>query len=140
LPMDQLVDVVQAPRDPTRMPLAQVNFRLQSGKPPDLKLSGMTLEPIPLIDTFISKFDMALEVASDPSEAGYLEYNSDLFSETRMRCIPGAYESLLRTLLANPDAPANESLVYAEVGKLSPKRRRLALGGLQSRPEGAVHA
>jgi len=129
MPMDELVEVLQAPRDLSRMPVAQVNFRLQGGKPPELKLYGVRLTLLPLIDTFISKFDMALEVASADGEAGYVEYNTDLFTEERMGRIPGAYEALLGALLEAPQLPVGEHAAFKMIGELSPKRRRIGLGG-----------
>lgn len=132
MPMDRLVDVLGRPRDLNRMPLAQVNFRLQGGKPPEPQLAGVVLTPLPMIDTLISKFDMALEVASVEGEAGYLEYNTDLFSATRMNALPAAYEALLQSLLDQPDAPVAELPAFQQVRALNPTRRRLGMAGTNS--------
>ena len=129
MPMDQLVEILQPPRDLNRMPLAQVNFRLQGGKPPAVELRGVELVSLPLIDTSISKFDMALECASVEGEAGYVEYNTDLFSEERMSKVPAAYEALLRAVIAEPEKPVGELAAFRAVGELSPKRRKLGIGG-----------
>jgi hypothetical protein len=125
MPMDQLVDILRPPRDPGRMPLVQVNFRLQTGKRPELRLSGLGIRPMPLIDTFVSRFDLALEVASAPGESGYLEYNTDLFDATRMGQIPAAYQSLLGELLAAPQTAVGSLNAFVAVAQIRSKRRRL---------------
>ncbi len=140
MPMDMLMEILQAPRDLSRMPLAQVNFRLQGGAPPEWRLRGMELTPLPLIDTSISKFDMALEVASVEGESGYVEYNSDLFAEQRMARIPEMYRALLADLIAAPDVPLETAPSFKAIGDLSPKRRRIALPMSTSRIRATVHA
>ncbi len=127
MPMDELVEILQFPRELSRMPIAQVNFRLQSDKVPTLNLRGIDLLLLPLIDTSISKFDMALEVASAVGQAGYVEYNTDLFSDERMGRIPKSFEDLLDALVADPDMPAGQLPAYKVIAELSPKRRRIGL-------------
>lgn len=140
MPMDQLVEILQVPRDLTRMPLAQVNFRLQGGNAAALELSGTSLTPLPLIDTLISKFDMALEVASVAGEAGYLEYNTDLFAEARMKQIPAAFEALLEGLVGTPDLPVGKLAAFQSIGEVSPGRRRIGLNAGTSRTRIPSHA
>ena len=140
MPMDQLVEILQAPRDLTRMPLAQVNFRLQGGKAATLQLTGTELMPLPLIDTLISKFDMALEVASVAGEAGYLEYNTDLFAEARMKQIPAAYQALLEDIVDEPGLPVGQLAAFQIIGELSPRRRRIGLNAATSRTRTPSHA
>jgi hypothetical protein len=129
MPMDLLAEVLHAPRDLGRMPLSQVNFRFQDGRPPELRLSGMDLIPLPLIDTLVSKFDLALQVAACEGEAGHLEYNTDLFDETRMARIPGAFEALVCELIANRGAPVENLAAFRAVREIRPKRRRIPLAG-----------
>lgn len=132
MPMDQLMEILHPPRDLSRMPLAQVNFRLQVGKPPALRLRGLKLTPMPLIDTFISKFDMALEIASVEGEVGYLEYNTDLFDQARMNRIPAAFEVLLGELVASPNSPVGQLAAFQAIGQLRPKRRRIEFSASNS--------
>jgi hypothetical protein len=127
-PMDELMEVLQFPRDLSRMPIAQVNFRLQGDKVPTLNVRGVNLLMLPLIDTSISKFDMALEVASAPGEAGYVEYNTDLFNDERMGRIPKAFGDLLGELVADPDKAVGQLPTYEAIADLRPKRRRIGLG------------
>lgn len=140
MPMDQLVEILQAPRDLTRMPLAQVNFRLQGGNAAALQLIGTELMPLPLIDTLISKFDMALEVASVAGEVGYLEYNTDLFAETRMKQIPPAFQALLENIVDEPGLPVGQLAAFQTIGELSPRRRRIGLNAGTSRTRIPSHA
>ena len=105
LPFEKIVDAVQPPRDPGRMPLFQANFRLQTGAAPPLHLDSLTIESISIVDNETSKFDLALELPSVPEGWGYLEYSARLFKPETAQRMRDDYQILLRELLAQPDAP-----------------------------------
>jgi hypothetical protein len=126
-PMDLLMEALHPPRDLGRMPLAQVNFRFQAGKSPSPHLRGVELSPLPIIDTMVSKFDLALDIAAADGETGHLEYNTDLFDRDRMMRIPPAYAALLGELIANPNAAVSTLPAFQSIGAIRPKRRRLSM-------------
>ena len=106
LPFDKLVEVLRPPRDLSRMALVQVNFRVQSDEPLQLKLPGLKITPLfEIIDTATSKFDLAFEVAPDREADSFIEYNTDLFEPATITNMVGEFHHVLTELLRQPDAP-----------------------------------
>jgi alpha-ketoglutarate-dependent taurine dioxygenase len=103
LPFEKLVEALRPPRDPSRNPLFQVNFRVQTAPSPPLRLAGLGVEPLQLIDTATSKFDLALELSALEGFGGYFEYNTDLFDEATIHRMRDELEKLLGTVLGQPD-------------------------------------
>jgi hypothetical protein len=106
LPFEKVVEILNPPRDLSRMALFQVNFRVAGAIIPRLELPSVTTTPMELIDTVSSKFDLALELAPDTEEPiSYFEYNTDLFLEPTIARMSNDFEQLLDTVLAQPDTP-----------------------------------
>lgn len=103
MPFEKLVEILRPPRDPSRNPLFQVNFRVQTAPTPPLRLTGLTVTPLELIDTATSKFDFALELSALDGFGGYFEYSTDLFEESTIARMKDEFEKLLGTLLSQPD-------------------------------------
>jgi alpha-ketoglutarate-dependent taurine dioxygenase len=119
LPFEKLVEIVRPKRDPSRMALVQVNFRVQSGEAPKLELPGVKVEPMfQFIDTGTAKFDLALELAPDGSKDSFFEYNSDLFEAATITRVVSDFEQALAALLQQPDLP------LGSVSALGQLRRR----------------
>lgn len=119
LPFEKLVEIVRPKRDPSRMALVQVNFRVQSGEARKLELAGVRVEPMfEFIDTGTAKFDLALELAPDGSKDSFFEYNSDLFDAGTITRVVGDFEQALAALLQQPDLP------LGSVSALGQLRRR----------------
>jgi hypothetical protein len=108
LSFEQIVDAVQPPRDQSRMPLFQANFRLQGMGSPELHLAGLESGPSTLIDNHTSKFDLALELPSVPESAGYLEYSTSLFKPETADKMAEDVKMLLRALLLKGGEPINK--------------------------------
>jgi non-ribosomal peptide synthetase component F len=126
LPFDKIVEAVSPPRDLSRMPLFQVNFRMLKQPPEPLKLAGLQVDPSEYIDSGTSKFDLALELVANPGTRGYgstgfWEYCSDLFAEATIRRMAGDYERILAGLIERPDEPLGTVPAVREVRD----RRRL---------------
>ena len=119
LPFDKLVEVLQPPRDLSRMTLFQVNFRVQTAASPPLHLPGLEIVPLQLIDTETSKFDLALELSLAEGFGGYIEYSTDLFEATTIAQMKNDYELTLAALLSNPNVPIRELESIQEI-----KRRK----------------
>ena len=72
LPFEKLVEALRPPRDPSRNPVFQVNFRVQSAPPASLSLPGVEIAPFDL-DIGFSRFDLALDLQLlDDRFTGYL--------------------------------------------------------------------
>jgi hypothetical protein len=102
-PLELVVEAARPERDPGVHPLFQVNFRVRVGDGPRLDLKGTRTQPVP-VDLRLARFDLALElhVLEDGIEAE-LNYNVALFDPATVRRLAGDLESVLRTLIADPD-------------------------------------
>lgn len=109
LPFDKLVEIIRPRRDPSRMALVQVNFRVQSSAAPRLEIPGLSVQPMfEFVDTGTSKFDLALELALDGSSDSFWEYKTDLFNDATVERFVGELETVLKDAFATPDAPVTE--------------------------------
>jgi len=105
MPFDKLVQALNPPRDPGRLPLVQVNFRLLTAPLPPATGAGLAWDFLE-IDNQRCKFDLAIELLEKPDGlSGYLEYSTDLFHAETMPLIAADYEDVLRAVSANPDTP-----------------------------------
>ena len=75
------------------------------GDGPRLELEGMDTEPV-AVDLGLARFELALElhVLEDRIEAE-LNYNVALFDRETIQRLADDFESVLRTLTADPDTP-----------------------------------
>jgi hypothetical protein len=115
LPFEKLVEVLRPPRDLSRNPLFQVNFRVANAPavPPDLR--GLDVTQMDLIDNATSKFDLALEVGAAEGVKSYWEYSTDLYTEASVVRLRGEFERLLGELLAEPGRPVPELPAFREL-------------------------
>ena len=95
LPFEKLVEALRPPRDPSRNPVFQVNFRVQTEPPDSLALPGVSIEQFDL-DIGFSRFDLALELRLlEDSFGGYIEYNGALFEPETITRLASRLSSLL---------------------------------------------
>jgi acyl-CoA synthetase (AMP-forming)/AMP-acid ligase II/NAD(P)-dependent dehydrogenase (short-subunit alcohol dehydrogenase family) len=117
VPFEKLVDALRPPRDLSRNPLFQVNFRAQMAPPARLQLSRLACSLIDL-DPGIARFDFALDLWRAPEGlAGYVEYSTDLFDKATVVWMVEDFERLLVALVAHPDVPLHELDAFAEIRK-----------------------
>jgi acyl carrier protein len=108
VPFEKLVEALRPPRDPSRNPLFQVNFRVQSAAPPHLELLGLAAEPLD-VDPGTARFDLALDLwPAGDGLRGYFEYNTDLFEQSTVVRMAHDWERLLGVLLGRPDTPLDD--------------------------------
>lgn len=114
LPFAKLVDALQLERNLSHTPLFQVLFVLQNAPMPTLELSGLTLSPLE-VDTGTAKFDLALFM--EETEQGMLgtwNYSTDLFDLSTITRMSGHLETLLKSIVAQPDAQINTLKMLTE--------------------------
>lgn len=106
LPFEKLVEVLRPPRDPSRNPLFQTNFRVQAVPPPRLSLGGAPVRPLEL-DLRIARFDFAMDlhITDDGSLRGHFEYNTDLFEDAWAETMTDDYLALLGDFVRESDLP-----------------------------------
>ncbi|WP_330240523.1 amino acid adenylation domain-containing protein [Streptomyces sp. NBC_00525] len=103
---DEVVQAVQAERDPSYSPLVQASFGLQTTElTGELKLPGITVDTV--ADTQVSaKFDLSLDLVQQGEVfRGEIEYATDLFTAETAQRVAGHWVQLLGALLDDPDAP-----------------------------------
>ena len=103
LPFEKLVEELKPERSLTHNPLFQVTFQLQNVPRSSLTLSGLKSEDMDL-DVGISKFDLSMAMADNGEHVtGRLQYTSDLFNADTIQRMLGHYQTLIETIVANPD-------------------------------------
>ncbi|GAB4152072.1 MAG: hypothetical protein Fur0021_16520 [Candidatus Promineifilaceae bacterium] len=118
VPFEKVVEALQPERDLSRNPLFQVAFVYQNAPLPALKMSGLRLVPLEL-DTGVSRSDLELqlwETADSGKDVmrGSLTYSAELFSSHTAARLAAHFQTLLTSLVANPDAPiSHHSLLTA---------------------------
>ncbi len=121
LPFERLVEALQPERDLLRNPLVQVLFTVQNTPASALRVQGLSLTPIPVLDLPV-KFELELNLSeSDEGYSGFLGYNTDLFEASTARRMAEHFRVLVEAVLDRPEAP------LASVSLLSEAERRQVL-------------
>jgi amino acid adenylation domain-containing protein len=126
LPFDKLVEVLRPDRQSSHTPLFQVLFVLQNAPMTTLELPGLTLNQLE-IEEKITRFDLALFVIETAQGIeGMWQYNADLFDSTTIQRMSDHFETLLSSIVAQPDARINslEMLTDAEKEQQAVKKRQ----------------
>ncbi len=119
MPFEKLVEELQPERDTSRNPLFQVWFNMLNLRDIQLKIPGVAVEPIAMLETG-SKFDLTLYVTEQNQGIKLdLVYNTDLFTPERMMEMLHQFHHLLNQIVA---APENQISLYSLV---TPKARFL---------------
>lgn len=117
LPLHMVADAVQPPRDPSRTPLFQINFRAPQTPYPKLELKGIAATPLEVLDNGTAKFDLALEIGAFVNGANYFEYCSDLFKKETIVQMAEDFKIILGDLIAHPDTALSALRSVAEFSK-----------------------
>jgi hypothetical protein len=106
VPFELIVDALRLPRDASRNPLFQVNFRVNSGQGAVLQLPGLTTVPM-TVEQGSSRFDLAMELEyhADNALGGYVEYNLELFEPATIRRLVAQFREVLTQLVQHPSEP-----------------------------------
>jgi amino acid adenylation domain-containing protein len=119
-PFALLVEQLQPERDPSRSPLVDIMFVMQTAPSvageelgafalgaagAQIRLGSLALEPLALAQQ-VALFDLTLTVAEVGGElVTSLQYNSDLFEAATIERWHGGYARLLEAIAAAPDQP-----------------------------------
>ena len=96
LPFEQLVEVINPPRSLSYSPLVQVSFDVQNTPASQLKMAGLTLEPVSIPVTS-SKFDLSLSIEADEGkDVAVWTWNPDLFAQETIDRLMGHFTALLQ--------------------------------------------
>jgi len=121
LPFEQLVEVMQLPRDLSRNPIFQVLFVLQNMPMPALESGELTFLPQEVTST-TALLDLSLYVR-EVAEGMLIrvEYNTDLFDAATISRMLGQFQTLLAGIIADPALP------LASLPLLGPEERQRLL-------------
>ncbi|MGH7999037.1 MAG: condensation domain-containing protein, partial [Brasilonema sp.] len=130
LPFAKLVDALQAERKLGHTPLFQILFVLQNTPNSTLELPGLTLTPIE-INSDKARFDLTLFIEeTEQGLIGTWKYSTDLFDTSSIACMSGHFETLLKSIVAQPDTRINALEMLTEPEKknrsLEQKQRKEA--------------
>lgn len=114
LPFEKVVEELQPDRDLNRNPLFQVMFVLQNAPMPVQEVAGLTLHALE-VDSGTAMLDILLSITEfDHRMMGFLEYNTDLFDEATITRLINNFETLLESIVANPDQQISELSLLTE--------------------------
>ncbi|MDF5722874.1 MAG: amino acid adenylation domain-containing protein [Rhizonema sp. PD37] len=113
MPFEKLVEELHPERNLNQNPLFQVVFALQNAPMSALELTGLTLSPLPC-DTETTRFDLELHlwepntqnglwVDSSEGISGFVIYSTDLFDDATITRMLGHFQTLLESIVANPE-------------------------------------
>ena len=108
VPFDKVVEALNPARDLSRSIVFQTLFVLNNMPIPEVRLSGLDVEPIDL-SAGATEYDLACWV-SQIGDRGHavVEYNADLFDAVTIERFAEQWQLLLRAAIATPDAPTGE--------------------------------
>ncbi|GAA2356702.1 hypothetical protein Cme02nite_50080 [Catellatospora methionotrophica] len=105
LPFERIVDLVRAPRDPARPPLAQVMFALQPELPDTLRFGPCQARLLPAHHG-TAKFDLTMSLFDTGTAVrGFIEYRTDRYSPRWAAAFADDYAALLALLPGDGPAP-----------------------------------
>ncbi len=114
VPLEQIVDALRTARDPSRTPLFQVSFALQSSPCSELRLPGVAATE-PVFEPGVAKFDLTLFVRETESGlVGIWEYDTALFDKETVARMAAHYARLLEAATARPELPLAQLPLLSE--------------------------
>jgi hypothetical protein len=129
-PFDALVEDLGLPRDQSRSPLFDVmvvlqNISLAPGGPQSLEDVRTSEYPL---NTHASKYDLDVNFYEENKVIGvFLQYNRDLFTESRMLLLKERFTLLLTEITKNPRASLDAIIASLESHFTEPAARGLSL-------------
>ena len=117
LPFGKLVEILRPERSPVHTPLFQVLFVMQNSPIPPLELPGLSLSFIDS-ERQTTNFDLALFITeTDRGLVGTWNYRTDLFDSATIIRISNHFQTLLNSILAQPDARLSSLEIFSEAEK-----------------------
>lgn len=125
LPFEKLVEELEPERKLNQNPLFQVAFALQNAPTEAIQLPDLTLQPQQL-DIATTRFDLEFHlwelssgngfwVDSSQGISGLIVYNTDLFNEATIVRMLGHFQTLLESIVRNPDGEITHLDILTEV-------------------------
>jgi amino acid adenylation domain-containing protein len=117
LPFDKLVEVVNPRRTRDRAPLFQVKLVLQNAPMRSLELPELTLTPVE-VSTEAAHLDLTLLLQETADGIhGQVQYSTDLFDAATITRLLRQFETLLTSIVAQPDARVRALALFSETDR-----------------------
>ena len=114
LPFEKLVKELHPERDMSRTPLFQIMFVSQNMPEEKLQLPGLTLSSLE-IESITARFDIEIYLSEKPEGlSGRVVYNTDLFDDATIARLMGHYETLLESIVANPNQRVSDVQILTD--------------------------
>jgi non-ribosomal peptide synthetase component F len=108
VPFEKIVEELRPERDLSRSPFFQVVFTLQNTPPRALKLSGLDISGMP-IELGATTYDLIFNMRdTGQGLIASMTYNKNLFDASLIDRMVGSAETLLSSVIANPDLSLSE--------------------------------
>jgi len=118
VPFERLVEELRPERSLSHSPLFQVALGLNNAPRVELQLPGLQLSAVAVGDEE-ARFDLTLWVAEDAEELhGTWTYRTELFDAETIKRMTTHWETLLRSIVASPDAPLSSLEMYTEAERV----------------------
>ncbi|WP_445323298.1 amino acid adenylation domain-containing protein, partial [Photorhabdus sp. S14-60] len=108
LPFEQVVEIMQLPRQLAHTPLFQVMFAWQNNENTEWRLPGLEVSPVEQVFD-VAKFDLELNLFEVEGQiVGYLNYATALFDQATIERQVCYLHTVLRGMVANPQQPVGK--------------------------------
>jgi non-ribosomal peptide synthetase component F len=117
VPFERLVEELRPERSLSHSPLFQVAFGLDNAPREELELPGLKLSGMALEDEVV-RFDLTLWVSEGAGGlSGHWTYRTELFDAQRIEQMSRHLETLLQSIVANPDAAVETLEMFSAAEK-----------------------
>jgi len=118
VPFERLVEELRPERTLSHSPLFQVAFGLNNAPRVELELPGVQLRSVAIEDEEV-RFDLTLWIAEGAEGLhGRWTYRTELFDAETINLMTQQWETLLRSIVASPDAPLGSLEIHTEAERM----------------------
>jgi hypothetical protein len=125
LPFEKLVEELELDRESGQIPLFNITFVMQNAPKEEVQLTGLKISHLP-VGHETARFDLRLwltEVAN--ALCVKWTYRTDLFDEETIVRMHGHFETLLSSIVAQPDTPLDGLEILSEAEKTQQAENRI---------------
>ena len=128
VPFERLVEELRPERSLSHSPIFQVSFGLNNAPRDELKLPGLQLKSLGVDDDTV-RWDLAIWVVQDAEGLrGRWTYRTELFKPETIRRITVHWETLLRSIIASPEARIQSLEMLTEEERKQRERDEMMTG------------
>jgi non-ribosomal peptide synthetase component F len=128
LPFEKLVEELQLDRESGQIPLVNITFGVQNAPKEEVQLTGLKISHL-TVGPETARLDLTLWV-TEVAEALWVRwtYRTDLFNEEAIVRMHGHFETLLSSIVAQPDTPLDGLEILSEAEKTQQAENRIVSG------------